>query len=223
MAQMARILTPIHSTSKAQEVFRALRGAILEGDLKPGDPLKEAHLAQQFHVSQVPIREALLQLEHLGLVVRVQDKGTTVTKLTRAQMLDLLDVRVHLEDLAFRLAAINLDKPGIKRLKDAAAILEKKVAQDDYYGSAEADLQFHEAVWNLSGNPVLVETLDRLCTSWLAFVSLHRHMTKESLKQSAGNHRALIEVLEGGDGGAISRAVRDHLRPERSIPSTLGE
>lgn len=223
MAQMARTLTPIRSTSKAQEVFRALRGAILEGDLKPGDPLKEAHLAQQFRVSQVPIREALLQLEHLGLVVRVPDKGTTVTKLTRAQMLDLLDVRVHLEDLAFRLAATNLDKTGVKRLREAAAVLEKKVAQDDYYGAAEADLRFHEAVWNLSGNPVLVETLDHLCTSWLAFVSLHRHMTKESLKQSAGNHRALIEVLEGGDRAAISHAVRDHLRPERSIPSTLGE
>ena len=223
MAFMARPLSPVRSTSKAKEVFRALRSAILAGDLKPGDPLKEAHLAQQFHVSQVPIREALLQLEHLGLVVRVPDKGTTVTKLTRAEMLDLLDVRVHLEDLAFRLAAGNLDRAALKKLRDAAATLQKKVAQDDYYGSAEADLRFHEAVWNLSGNQVLVEMLDRLCTSWLAFVSLHRHMTQESLQQSAGNHHALIEVLEGGDRAAISRAVRDHLRPERSIPSTLHE
>lgn len=200
-----------------------LRGAILAGELKPGDPLKESHLAQQLHVSQVPIREALLQLEHLGLVVRVPDKGTTVTKLTRAEMLDLLDVRVHLEDLAFRLAAKNLDKPAVKRLRDAVATLEKKVAQNDYYGSAEADLRFHEAVWNLSGNQILIDMLDRLCTSWLAFVSLHRHMTQDSLQRSAGNHRALIEVLETGDSAAISRAVREHLSPERSIPSTLDQ
>jgi DNA-binding GntR family transcriptional regulator len=223
MATMARALNPVRSTSKAQEVFLSLRSAILAGDLKPGDPLKEAHLAQQLHVSQVPIREALLQLEHLGLVVRVPDKGTTVTKLTRAEMLDLLAVRTHLEDLAFRLAAANLDKPALKKLREALTTLEKKISQNDYYGSAEADLRFHETVWNLSGNRVLMEELGRLCTSWLAFVSLHRHMTKESLRQSAGNHRALIDVLEDGDSAAISRAIREHLSPERSIPSSLNE
>jgi DNA-binding GntR family transcriptional regulator len=223
MATMARVLNPVRSISKAQEVFLTLRSAILAGDLKPGDPLKEAHLARQLHVSQVPIREALLQLEHLGLVVRVPDRGTTVTKLTRAEMLDLLDVRVHLEDLAFRLAAKNLEKSALKRLREALATLEKKVAQNDYYGAAEADLRFHELVWNMSGNQVLIEMLERLCTSWLAFVSLHRHMTKDSLKQSAGNHRALLDVLETSDSAAISRAVREHLSPERSIPSTLDQ
>lgn len=221
MAIVARTLNPVRSTSKAQEVFLTLRGAILAGDFKPGDPLKEAHLAQQLHVSQVPIREALLQLEHLGLVVRVPDKGTTVTKLTRAEMLDLLDVRVHLEDLAFRLAAKNLDRVALKKLRDAATKFEKKVAQNDYFGSAEADLNFHEVVWDLSGNQFLKETLDRLCISWLAFVSLHRHMTQETLQQSAGNHGFLIEVLESGDTAAISRAIREHLSPERSIPSTI--
>lgn len=217
------MLKPVRSTSKAREVFLTLRSAILSGDLKPGDPLKEAHLARQLHVSQVPIREALLQLEHLGLVVRVPDKGTTVTKMTRAEMLNLLELRAHLEDLAFRLAAPKLDKASIKILRDALATLEKRVAQNDYYGSAEADLRFHQIVWNLSGNQMLVEVLDRLCASWLAFVSLHRHMTKESLKQSAGNHRVLIDVLERGDTTAISLAIREHLSPERSIPRSIKE
>lgn len=220
---MPQVLKPVRSTSKAQEVFFTLRSAILSGDLKPGDPLKEAHLAKQLRVSQVPIREALLQLEHLGLVVRVPDKGTTVTKMTRVEMLNLLEVRAHLEDLAFRLAAANLDKAAIKELREALATLEKKVAQNDYYGSAEADLRFHQIVWRLSGNSMLANLLDRICASWLAFISLHRHMTKESLKQSAGNHRVLIDVLESGDNGAITRAIREHLSPERSIPTSLSE
>jgi DNA-binding GntR family transcriptional regulator len=218
---VANTLNPVKSLSKAKEVFQTLRDAILIGDLRPGDPLKEAHLAKQLQVSQVPIREALLQLEHLGLVVRVPDKGTTVTKLTRAQMLDLLDVRVTLEDFAFRLAAPNLDRSAMKILREKAADLEKKVAQNDHYGAAEADLNFHQAVWRYSGNQVLVGTLDRLCTSWLAFVSLQRHMTREPLKQTAGRHKTLLRVLEEGDAAEISRAVREHLSPERSIPPGL--
>jgi DNA-binding GntR family transcriptional regulator len=213
----------VKSPSKAQEVFQALRSAILSGELKPGDSLKEAHLAQQLRVSQVPIREALLQLEHLGLVVRVQDKGTKVTRLTRAEMLDLLDVRVHLEDLAFRLAAPNLDKAALKTLRGTVTVLEKKVAQNDHYGAAEADLLFHEAVWSYSGNQVLVDTLDNLCIRWLAFVSLHRHITRESLDAAVGRHMDLLDVLEHGDGSAISHAIREHLNPERSIPSSIQE
>ena len=89
---------PVRSLSKSKEVFQILRAAILSGGLQPGDSLTEAHLARQMNVSQVPVREALLQLEHLGLVVRVQDKGTTVTKLSRAEMVELLEVRAHLED-----------------------------------------------------------------------------------------------------------------------------
>jgi len=220
---MARTLGPVKNVSKAQEVFLTLREAILAGDLKPGDSLKEAHLAQQLHVSQVPIREALLQLEHLGLVVRVPDRGTTVTKLSRAEMLELLQVRVYLEEMAFRLAAANLDKAAIQKLRQEVQAFEKKVEENDYYGSAEADLRFHEAVWNYSGNRVLVDTLNRLCTPWLAFVSLHRHMTKESLKKTVDRHHALVNVLVKREPEAISRAIRNHLDPSRSIPVSVKE
>ena len=63
-------LTPLRALSKSREVFERLRDAIWSGDLAPGTALREAHLAKQLNVSQVPVREALLQLEHLGLVVR---------------------------------------------------------------------------------------------------------------------------------------------------------
>ena len=72
-------LSPIRTLSKSQSVFEQLRQAIWNGDLQPGVALREAHIAKQLNVSQVPVREALLQLESLGLVVRVPDRGTTVT------------------------------------------------------------------------------------------------------------------------------------------------
>jgi len=97
---VTRELTPIRTLSKSREVFEQLCQAIWSGDLPPGTPLREAHIAKQLNVSQVPVREALLQLEHLGLVVRVPDRGTTVTKLTRAEIIQRMEVRRHLEEMA---------------------------------------------------------------------------------------------------------------------------
>lgn len=218
---MPKPFKPIRSLSKSKEVFQILRDAILSGELQPGDSLKEAHLARQLHVSQVPVREALLQLEHLGLVVRVQDKGTTVTKLSRAEMVELLEVRAHLEDLAFRLAAKHITEKGIRDLRDRVTDLESKIAQNNYYGAAEADLHFHRTVWGYSGNRILEDTLERLCTSILAFVSIQRHSAKESLRDSVGRHKLLVDVLEKGKPKAISVAIREHMDPLHSIPSNV--
>ena len=218
---MRKSFKPIRTLSKSKEVFQILREAILSGELQPGESLKEAHLARQLHVSQVPVREALLQLEHLGLVVRVQDKGTTVTKLSRAGMVELLEVRAHLEDLAFRLAARHLTEKGKKELRDCVADLENKITQNNYYGAAEADLRFHRTVWGYSGNRVLENTLERLCTSVLAFVSIQRHSAKESLRDSVGRHNHLLDVLEEGKAKSISLAIREHMNPSHSIPSNV--
>jgi DNA-binding GntR family transcriptional regulator len=212
---------PVRNLSKSKEVFQTLREAILSGDLQPGEPLKEAHLARQLHVSQVPVREALLQLEHLGLVVRVQDKGTTVTKLSRAEMTELLEVRAHLEELAFRLAVRRLTDDGIQSLRACIADLERKIAKSDYYGVAEADLRFHRTVWSYSGNRVLENTLERLCTSVMAFGSLQRRAAKESFDDLAGKHNALLKLLEKRNSKAIAAAIREHMSPDQSIPASL--
>lgn len=217
---MRKPFEPVRSLSKSTEVFQVLRDAILSGRLQAGDPLKEAHLARQLRVSQVPVREALLRLEHFGLVVRIQDKGTSVTKLSRAEMRDLLEVRAHLEDLAFRRAAQHLTQKALKELRDCVADFENKIAQNNCYGAAAADLRFHRAVWRCSGNKVLESTLERLCTSVQAFVRIQRDSAKETLCDPNGRHNALLLVLETGKPSAISAAVREHMRPTHPISSS---
>jgi len=71
-------------------------------------------------------------------VVRVADRSTTVTKLTRAEMIELLQVRAHLEELAFRLAVKHLDDASIRELRDCLAKLEKKI-EDSKQLYAERD------------------------------------------------------------------------------------
>jgi DNA-binding GntR family transcriptional regulator len=216
-------VSPVRSSSKSSEVFEALRLAILSRKLLPGDALKEAHVARQMHVSQVPVREALLQLENLGLVRRVPDTGTTVTKLTRTEMVELVQIRAHLEDLAFRLAAKRITPEFAQRLRKSAKEISRSASADDYYAAAKADLEFHRTVWQASGNVTLEKTLEKLCTAFYAFVSQQRRYAGEHLKDTLRQHEVLIDALLSKKASTISAAVNGHINEKSCIPNSIPE
>lgn len=220
MSEM-REFSPIRNISKSSEVFNKLHVAIWSGELAPGTPVREAHIAKQLNVSQVPVREALLRLEHLGLVVRIPDKGTYVTKLSRTEMVQLLEVRSHLEDLAFRLAAKKMTPEIESELRQKLADIERARKANDHFKVAEADLKFHETVWKASGNPLLEKTLDRLCVCVYAFVSLQRHTAGEEL--ATVSHEILMDALLKRNAKLISKSIREHLDPELSIPASIAD
>lgn len=221
MSVATQELVPVRSLSKSREVFERLRNAIWSGDLAPGTPLREAHLAKQLNVSQVPVREALLQLEHLGLVLRVPDRGTTVTKLTRSEIVQMMEVRRHLELMAFDLAAPRLTKEIEAELRSHVRRMEELAAKNDHFGVAEEDFNFHRTVWKTSGNEVLARTLERLCIAVYAFVSLKRHAAGETMKSAARKHKRLLDALLSRKKERIAAEVLEHLTPEVVIPSSI--
>ncbi|MCU1224452.1 MAG: transcriptional regulator, GntR family [Edaphobacter sp.] len=214
-------LVPVRTLSKSREVLQRLRSAIWSGDLAPGTPLREAHIAKQLNVSQVPVREALLQLENLGLVVRVPDRGTTVTELSRTNILQMMEVRRHLEELAFRLAASNISKEVEEELRAHLRTMEKLVVKKDHFGVAEEDLEFHRTVWRASGNDVLAQTLERLCVAVYAFVSLKRHAAGETMKSAVKSHKKLLDALLSRDAKRITAGIDEHLNPQDVIPPSI--
>lgn len=216
-------LTPLRALSKSREVFERLRDAIWSGNLAPGTALREAHLAKQLNVSQVPVREALLQLEHLGLVVRVQDRGTTVTKLTRSEIEQMMEVRRHLEQMAFQLASSRVSPEIEMELRRHLKNMNTAAAKNDHFAIAEEDFKFHQTVWKASGNEVLEKTLERLCIAVYAFVSLKRHAAGETMKSAVRSHKKLLEALLSGDVTAIRKGVDEHLTPDAVIPSSIAQ
>lgn len=213
---------PIRSLSKSREVFEQLRQAIWSGRLEPGAPLREAHIARQLNVSQVPVREALLQLENLGLVLRIPDRGTTVTRMTRTEILQMVEVRRHLELMAFQLAARRLTPETVAELRLHIRNLQQHVAAGDHFTVAEEDFAFHRAVWRASGNEVLERTLERLCVAFYAFISLKRHAAGETMKNIVRSHKHLLEVLMEKEPRAIATAIEEHIAPT-DIPPTVPE
>ena len=143
-------------------VFNTLREAILRGDLKPGERLMEIQLASQLGVSRTPIREAIRMLEQEGLAVTMPRKGAEVAKMTLKGMEDVLEIRAALDELACQLACERMTEEQFSRLEDKKVIFEKSLQTGNVKVIAEADVNFHDVIYEATGNPKLVNMLNNL-------------------------------------------------------------
>jgi DNA-binding GntR family transcriptional regulator len=143
---------PLTNTSLRSRVSEILRESIFSGKLQSGDPLKEIQLARQFQVSQSTVRESLLQLEHDGLVVRVPNRESRVTKLSTKEVCERLVLRSLLEGLAGVEASRRMKEGDFRILEQECEKLSRALEGNDYYKAAQADLSFHRFLWKQSGN-----------------------------------------------------------------------
>jgi DNA-binding GntR family transcriptional regulator len=215
------VLRPLKSESLSTRVVATLRTAIFAGQLTPGQPLRELHLARDLGVSQATIREALGQLERSGLVVRTPNIGTQVTRLSWQEVRERVELRLLLEERALIQAAPRMDTAAFEALGARLDALTDAIRRNDYFEEAQADLAFHRFIWEQSGNRTLYHTLDQLAVPLFAFVSILRGAHREKLTDVVQSHEGIVQALGSGDPGAIHEALRQHFEYGFSIPSTI--
>ncbi len=137
-------------------VFNTLREAILKGELKPGERLMELQLASKLGVSRTPIREAIRMLEQEGLAITMPRKGAEVAKMTLKDMEDVLEIREALDELAAQVACQRITEEQLVRLKERKQNFEHSLKSGDVKLIAEADVKFHDVIYEATGNPKLV-------------------------------------------------------------------
>ena len=142
-------------------VFNTLREAILRGDLRPGERLMELQLAAKLGVSRTPIREAIRMLEQEGLAVTMPRKGAEVAGMTLKDMEDALEIREALDDLAVRIACDKITDEQLKHLTDVKEQFEQSTKTGDVKKIAHADVNFHDVIYEATGNVKLVTILMR--------------------------------------------------------------
>lgn len=143
-------------------VFNTLREAILKGDLKPGERLMELQLAAKLGVSRTPIREAIRMLEQEGLAVTTPRKGAEVAKMTLKDMEDVLEIRASLDELASQVATVRITDEQLVRLKERKQDFEISLKSGNVKMIAEADVKFHDVIYEATNNPKLVSMLNNL-------------------------------------------------------------
>jgi DNA-binding GntR family transcriptional regulator len=192
-------------------VFHTLREAILKGDLQPGERLMEIWLANKLGVSRTPIREAIHMLEQEGLVVTVPRKGAEVAKMTLKDMEDVLEIREALDELASQLACQRITKEQLLLLKDRKLQFESSLKSGDVKLIAEADVNFHDVIYEATGNPKLMNLLSNLREQ------IYRYRV-EYLKDADNypilikEHEEIYGSLADGNEEAAVLAIREHVK-----------
>jgi DNA-binding GntR family transcriptional regulator len=214
-----------HLTRKVlrDDVHDALLEMLMTQQLAPGQSLSIDSLARQLGVSPTPVREALVELEHTGLVTRAALKGYTVTSpLSARQMAELIDARQVIElaavERAVRAAGI------VETLKDVHADHEavirrygldgqsgvREVSQDQILEYFRADWAFHEAIIRSCDN--------RFIQQMASILGANVHRMRQTMDvgltdamDALHEHAAIVAAFESGDASTAVDAMRKHL------------
>lgn len=204
-------LEPIRGGSLGGLVIDAIRDAIYSGRFQPGEPVRELQLARELRVSQTTVREALLQLEHDGLVVREANRGTRVTTLEENEIRERVEVRIVLETSAALDAARRFSPAGLAELSIRMQRIADAVRRNEYFEVAQADLAFHRLIWETSGNKTLYRLLDQLTAPLFAFLSIRNSGDLADLRRRVQSHEPIFEALASRKVVKVRGAVRQHL------------
>lgn len=129
-------------TGATQEwVYRVLRQGIISGELPGGTQLKQDEISAALNVSHIPVREALRQLEALGLVRIHPNRGASVTQLSRSTLLDMMEVRATLSVMALRNSAPLLTEEDYRALDEVIAAQKEET---DLFRTEELNYRFHD-------------------------------------------------------------------------------
>ena len=143
----------------AEYALEELREAIILGELEPGTPLRLDELARSLGMSISPIREAVRQLEALGLAKHVPHQGAKVVPFDIDDLRDLFEVRLVLESLAVRRAATRIGVEELDAARDHLARLDAARDAGDVVGAMRAHTQFHFAIYDACGAPWLLQMI----------------------------------------------------------------
>jgi len=181
---------------------------------RPGDFLNEAHIAESLGLGRTPVREALSQLAHEGIVEIAPRKGIIIRPVSLNDVLEIIDVRLINEVQCAGLAAGRASATEISRMHAILQRTESAIAPCDYETSMDLDREYHAAMAEAAKNRVLAEILrnlhKRLLRFWFMSLAEHQH-----LQRVQDEHMALFEAIARHDADGARAAMRAHIEAFR--------
>jgi len=200
--------------SNSKKIYEELKLSIMEGKYKPREPLLERALAAQFGVSRTPIREAFRRLEAIGMVKKGPKQGVRVADFSQREIEDLYLVRLHLKQLAVKLAVRHVSSQDIKALKEINQELLKAFSRFDVAAMIEENYKFHRTLIAISKNPFLMQFIEILRSR--SYIVAHRFWgQRENLRFHIQEHNQIIRALEKCDFQKSFSLLKAHLSKSR--------
>jgi DNA-binding GntR family transcriptional regulator len=206
----ARSITPLEKANLRERVLRALRAAIISGELTPGEVYSAPSLAARFGVSATPVREAMLDLAKENLVVVVPNKGFRVTVVDEEQLDQITAIRRLLEPPVVADVTDLIPAEDFAGLRQLAQEIVDGARAGDLAQYTEADREFHLRLLGYSGNQRLVDLVAEL-RGQTRLVGLASLLDRGYLVSSAREHLDLLDLMERRDAAAVEIFMVRHI------------
>lgn len=187
---------------------RILREAILRGDLKPGQKLKQQELADWLGMSATPVREVLRILESEGLLEHTPHKGVYVAEVSPEDSAEITPIRVALEGLAVRMFVSRLDDSDLDVLEELLSEMEEAWRAMDLVRVRRSNYHFHSAIYTGAGSEILRGLIERL---WPRFATDLLWMIPGRAEESIEQHRAILEALRKREEHLAVQLMTEHI------------
>jgi DNA-binding GntR family transcriptional regulator len=191
-------------------VWEELREAIIELRLRPGEPLREAALAEQLGVSKTPLREAFARLEQEGLVETTSFKGAVVTGYSERDLTEIYELRALLEGAAARSAAERLTDETRSALTDVVAASRELRDRGDIVGLAALLGDFDTIVYAQVTNERIRALVENL-RAHLARIGKLTEAIPGRVEASVEEHAAIVDAVLARDPDGAERLMRSHI------------
>jgi DNA-binding GntR family transcriptional regulator len=180
---------------------------IVVGTYAPGERLVETRLAREFETSQVPVREALRELEMLRFVESEPFRGARVRAVTLDEIAEIFPVRSALEEVAVRLATPELDG-DVDELELHLKAMEEAAAAGDLHEQVLSDVEFHRTIIDACGNSILRDVWQSLRVEGRTMITSLR--TGIGLEEIAAIHRPIFDAIRTQDPDEAAVAMHQH-------------
>lgn len=178
------------------QVADAIRQKILVGEYEANAQLRQEHLATEFGVSRIPVREALHQLHSEGFVTLVSHKGAVVSSISLDEILELYELRARIETWLLALAIPRMSDEDLALARERARLHQEQGKAGEY--SNQLNWNFHAALYAPSGRKATIELVGRIYQQLERYTRMMVSLTEIQV-QSDRDHWQLIELCEAKD------------------------
>jgi DNA-binding GntR family transcriptional regulator len=210
---------PISRSVLSDQVKDRLLQGILTGHYPPGSRIVETRVAQELGTSQAPVREALRDLEALGVVEIAAYRGARVRRPTRSELLEAFVIRTELESLAARIALPRITDADLDELQGYIDEMHRAVGAVDAHAEALADARFHGRIVDISANATLGRVWRHLEPFSRTYITIF--IPGADLARIADLHLPILEALRSRDPQLACDALRRHFEDAGTMLGSL--
>jgi DNA-binding GntR family transcriptional regulator len=192
-------------------VYEEVRQAIIDLRLQPGEPLREATIAEQLGVSKTPVREALTRLEQERLVQTTSFKGAVVSGYSAEDLREIYELRELLEGAAARAAAGSAPEAALERLASLVRDSRQLRSEGDIGGLAKLLGEFDTAIYEQVANRRIRALIENL-QAHLARIAKLTVDIPGRVEASVEEHAAVVDAITARDRDEAERLMRLHIR-----------